>query len=421
MSNKEVSQAVKREDPRLEAHDAWEDAPDVILSDRDIRNAGLQDLFDARRGVKYAGVYDAVWQDGSFDEEHWRYEYDEKVKELKCYDRELVNAIQGKIRYTFTNEYLLLQAFTRRSYAIENELDNCSEELEFFGDRVLEYIMIRCMAKQFTDTDGEIITPFSSKYNEGELTKIKTHYVCKEYLANRAVELGLDQYIYYGNADAETDSAKEDMMEAVIGAIAIDCNWDYSVLEEVVEDLLLIHFDSPTLLLQKDPYERLNSWYQQHFGCIPEYEIIPSENNYRCFLRINGRNRNEGSEHFDAWGETRSKAKSNAAEKAYKFLCKKGRWIDISESGVEPELANAINQVQELYQKKYIEKPEYTFDERDDSWTCTASSGLFTEMFYGKNKTEAKKAAAFFLLLSIFKAGGIEKEEWKQQEKKMVD
>ena len=53
--------------------------------------------------------------------------------------KEELATIQERIDYHFQNEDLLLQAFTRKSYAMEN--GGCDNEiLEFIGDKVLDLI-----------------------------------------------------------------------------------------------------------------------------------------------------------------------------------------------------------------------------------------------------------------------------------------
>ena len=57
--------------------------------------------------------------------------------------------------------------------------------------------------------------------------------------------------------------------------------------------------------------------------------------------------------------------RENAARRAYEFIVRNGLWKNLSEAGIVPDLDNSINQLQELYQKKYLEeKPEYGSLER---------------------------------------------------------
>src|SRR4051794_33799815 len=76
---------------------------------------------------------------------------------------------QEKIGIFFTNEKLLIQAFTHSSYVNEHrrrpQADN--ERLEFLGDAVLELTVSQYLFKKF---------PHMS---EGELTKLRAAIVCE--------------------------------------------------------------------------------------------------------------------------------------------------------------------------------------------------------------------------------------------------
>ena len=59
-----------------------------------------------------------------------------------------IEEVEYLLEYSFENENLLLQAFTRRSYSQENGGEN-NEVLEFIGDRVLDYFVIKIIADEF--------------------------------------------------------------------------------------------------------------------------------------------------------------------------------------------------------------------------------------------------------------------------------
>ena len=74
--------------------------------------------------------------------------------------------------------------------------------------------------------------------HEGSLNKQLIRYKEGDYLASRIFDLGLNRYILCGKGDEVTFKAAGDVMEALIAAIAIDCDWDYTVLDDAVERLL---------------------------------------------------------------------------------------------------------------------------------------------------------------------------------------
>ena len=60
-----------------------------------------------------------------------------------------IEDIQKKIGYTFKNKELLYQAFTRSSYTAETG-DESNETLEFIGDRVLDYVVVKLIVEYFS-------------------------------------------------------------------------------------------------------------------------------------------------------------------------------------------------------------------------------------------------------------------------------
>ena len=225
------------------------------------------------------------------------------------------------------------KAFTRRAFQIEHGLDSCSEQLEFFGDTVLNTVVTREIYKRFTEISTSTVdAPFESKYSDGDLSKMRTHFVSKEYLSERAKELELDRFILYGSDENATDSSREDMMEALIGAVAVD---------------------------------------------------FPN----------------------------RTSARERAAMMAVGFIQQNGLWVDLKNANLEPRFEDAINQLQELKQKKYDDEPEYTFEEWDGGWKCSCTCGGVVGYGKASSKTKAKKKAAFMVLVRLLKSAGLCSEE----------
>ena len=336
-----------------------------------------------------------------------------------------VSNICRTIGYDFANENLLRQAFTRRAFAIEHKLSGNNEELEFLGDSVLGNIVTREIFRQLAEV--ETITtdaPLQTKYDEGDFTKIRSSFVSKEYLAKRAETLGLDKYILYGKGEESTESSKEDAIEALIGAVALDSEYNEKILEEVIDKLVCIQLGSPGLLLKETFYDMFNSWHQKHFGRIPEYTVY-GKGPYRCTVRFfvpeNGIGVNM-DQRMDMDGATRSEARELAAEFAYRFIYSKGLWINLKDAGVVPDLENSINQLQELYQKKYLdEKPVYEIKEDGrDRWRCVCECCGVSGFGTAESKTKAKKKASFMALVKLLDGAGCCKEEWLSEMYRML-
>ena len=363
------------------------------------------------------------WYDGRFNIDEWDEDISVHLNGLKLPLPSPVDDIQRIIGYEFVNENLLRQAFTRRAFGIEHGVGD-SEVLELIGDSVLNTIVTREISKQLTSVEMDYPRePFRSQHDEGELTRIRQHYVCKEFLSERAVALGLDKYILYGSGEQPSERTREDMIEALIGAVAEDCEWDWHVLEGVVDQLLVLQFSEPKRFLFPNYYDLFNSWHQRKFGKLPEYElsaghtIRPSceDYQYTCTLRYFVPNNDKGiwtSQRVDVRETSRSKARERAAEKAYSFVVNNGLWMDLRDAELEPDLEKSINQLQELYQKKYVEQPEYSFEERDNlgtgsEWYCTCSCSGIEGWGIAAGKVKAKKKAAFMVLVRLLDSAGL--------------
>ena len=70
-------------------------------------------------------------------------------------DAKDISFIQDQIGYNFKNTDLLQQAFVRRSYSHENGGEN-NEVLEFIGDKVLDFIVVKLLSDKFGYTKGEL-------------------------------------------------------------------------------------------------------------------------------------------------------------------------------------------------------------------------------------------------------------------------
>lgn len=179
--------------------------------------------------------------------------------------------IQDQIAYNFKNLDLLQQAFVRRSYSMENGGED-NEVLEFIGDKVLDFIVVKFLTEKYgyfvSDCEdynkNEEYDEFVSEYHENKLTELKKKLVEKRALARRIDSLGLAKYLIMGKGDVknhvnEEDSVKEDLFEAILGAVALDCQWDISELQDVVDIML-----SPDSILKDntapDYVELIQDW-----------------------------------------------------------------------------------------------------------------------------------------------------------------
>ena len=367
----------------------------------------------------------------------------------------LFKMVQGQIGYTFNNIGLLNQAFTRRSYTEENGGEN-NEVLEFIGDKALDFAVIKLLVSKFggmkngDPVDGTKVSSwktylghqksldnrdgpneFFCNYSEGELTKIKSRMVQKKNLARRMDEMGFSYHLMMGKSDIKNNvlnelSVKEDLFEAIVGAVAIDSRWNFKEICSVVEAMLVTEdfFEKD----QDDNYVRLiQDWEMQVNHVVPWflfkersytitfythetdviYQYIPFASDYswikwHCNLKL----LNDLPE-FCGFGASKSEARMNVCKLAYEWLCENDyiREPSIKDEIENPNKDDAINQLEILARRGYFTIPTYDFEQKHDNdgnpiWYCQCNITEYKKHFKSKSssKKEAKKKSAFKML-----------------------
>ena len=335
----------------------------------------------------------------------------------------LINMVQGQIGYTFKEPNLLLQAFTRRSYASENGGED-NEILEFIGDKALDLAVVNLLVSRF----GEIQDDFSCSVDEGELTQIKSRMVQKSTLARRMDEMGFAEHLFMGKGDAknnvaEEPSVKEDLFEAIVGAVTLDCGWDFSTICSVVEAMIVP--DDFFLNDEDDNYVRMiQDWEEQVNGVIPLFwfkeasytstwyfpfdgisQHFPLDYNYsrlkyHCELKLL-----DDLSIYRGFGASKSEARMNVCKLAYEDLKKKGviEEITIRDEIENPNKDEAMLEI--LARRGYFSIPTYEFTQEHDKngnpiWAAECHIEEYDTYFdaISSSKKDAKKTAAFEML-----------------------
>ena len=162
-----------------------------------------------------------------------------------------LHELEDRIKYSFKNKNLLVNAMTHSSYINEKKLkkSDCNERLEFLGDAVVELI------------SSEYLFVMHKDRPEGELTKMRASMVCEKALAFCAREIELGEYLLLGKGEDATggrkrDSITSDALEALIGAIYLDGG--FASAKEFVRNLILndlegkrLFYDSKTILQEQ--------------------------------------------------------------------------------------------------------------------------------------------------------------------------
>ncbi len=354
--------------------------------------------------------------------------------------------VQGQIGYTFKNPDLLKQAFTRRSYTKENSGEN-NEVLEFIGDKALDFAVIRLLTRKFGHmVNGDPIdgtqkqrkqhsfspTPnsneFICKYNEGQLTNIKSKMVEKRNLACRIDELGFAEHLIMGNSDIQNNvqeemSVKEDLFEAIIGAVTLDCGWNFSIITSVVEAMLVLE-DFFQGDIDTNYVRLIQEWEVQKNGVVPWYRFKEESYESTWYIPFDGISQSFPFNYnysklrfhcelkllnslpiFRGFGSSKSEARMNVCKLAYEYLQKHNLLFSIRDEIDNPNKVDAINQLEILARRGYFSIPAYDFDQTYDTygnsiWKCECHIEEYDTYFQAQasSKKDAKKSAAFEML-----------------------
>lgn len=324
-------------------------------------------------------------------------------------DNQDLQNIEQLLEYEFNETAILQQAFIRRSYSQEHGGEN-NEVLEFIGDKALDFIVVKKLAEYYGDFTND--NEFSAGYREGKLTEIKKKLVNSSMLAHRIDCLGLNEYLIMGKGDIKNnvqneEHVKEDLFEAIIGAVAIDSDWDIEAIQDVIEKMLDIEYYLENGFNDDENYvDLIQQWSQKQYGELPLYEVYLEDENaeeYTCRLTLP-----DIDGYFEGEGYSKSQARMDAAAKAYAYLEKNDMLFTMEDEVGEPDENRAINQLQELAQKGYIEMPEYIFEEYHDEdgnpvWHCECHvDGQKYYYHYDlPSKKEAKRKAAYDMLRQV--------------------
>ncbi len=338
-------------------------------------------------------------------------------------ERNDLRKIEEKLGYFFTDEELLIQAFTRKSYTNEKGGEN-NEILEFIGDKALDMAVIIILMKEYSNYNdfGKRWCRryfYTKNLYEGDFTEIKRKLVEGKMLARRIEMMGLEQYLIMGKGDKaknvdEEISVKEDLFEAIIGAIVIDSHNDASTIEQVVTKMLdpfyYLNYGFPDD--DENYIGLLQEWSQKKYNEAPVYNYISVGQGFSASVRILNLTKFDVNVY-----SSKDEAKYNVAKMMYKYLEGHGLLFSIRDEIGEIQFEKSINQLQELHQKGKISKPIYLFTSKPEEqtgdiiWCCTCVVQSYNCELdcYSKNKKDAKKGVAFDMLNHIF--SNIEKIE----------
>ena len=204
----------------------------------------------------------------------------------------------------------LERALTHRSYAYENDNPPTNERLEFLGDSVLGLVVTDTLFRGYPNLP------------EGQLAKLRAAVVQMSALAEVARELSLGAYVRLGRGEQVTGGRNKpsilaDTLEAVIGAVYIDCGLDEaSALVHRLFDPVIAR--SARLGAGLDWKTSLQELTAVKMLGVPDYQVEESgpdhQKSFRAVVRVGGQVLGSGE------GRTKKAAEQQAAEAAWRAI-----------------------------------------------------------------------------------------------------
>lgn len=280
--------------------------------------------------------------------------------------------IENLINYQFNNINLLKNAF------------NFDEVLTSEGNLFLNHYLNIYLLNEFLNKDD-----LELFYSKEIIEEVKNKLLSDDYLTKRMNKLSLSNYL-------EDKTKAPVIFKAIVGAIILDSNNN-----EIIDKLLNIE---EGILLNISPEENyvllVNEWSKVKTKELPKYEV---ENNYNVTLSVPGLDKE-----FKSSSNTKLTAIIKAYMEAYSYIEENNLVLKITDIVGSPDPENAINQLQDLYVKGYINEPVYKIALKGvnngmDIWKCRVLVEGYRESFSAEDtsKKTAKRLAAYEMIKYI--------------------
>lgn len=328
---------------------------------------------------------------------------------------ENLRKIQKTIGYTFKNVQLLQQAFIRESYIAQDREHQSNEGLKWIGESTLTLILKEKIASKYASVNALKELTFANSFED--CNKIVEQFMSDDFLSERIDAFELNSYLVMGMDDKKRKaqkkySAKSGLLKAILGAVAIDTNYNMYTLNNVADLLLDIDYYLVNGFAAVNYLLLLQKWAMIGNYIKPHYEFNSNSFSYgsnffqcTCFLRQVNRS-------FSAKGENKSAARMNVAKMAYDYLKENNLLFTLSDIIKDPTLDKAVNQLQELAFKEYISMPEYHLEElkdeeHDQIWKCVVYVDDASFEAVALTKRQSKKQAALLMLQHLMNSKNV--------------
>ena len=181
-----------------------------------------------------------------------------------------IKKIEKILGYKYKKKDNLINSIVHPSYLKEKKKKNENnvnefERLEFLGDRVLGICISSIIYYKYKDFD------------EGNLTKKLSYLVQKNFLYKIALELKIENLLFYSYKRKNSiinKSILADSVESLIGGIFVDGGYKqaFKIINKIWSPYLDIEES-----IEKDPKTKLQELSQKKFKILPQYKLIKKQ------------------------------------------------------------------------------------------------------------------------------------------------
>lgn len=332
--------------------------------------------------------------------------------------KEEIKNIEDVINYTFNNKEILQTAFTRKTFAAENQVMS-NEMYEYVGDTVIDFVINKynVMQRIYYIDNKPVELHFEKGSTEDQLTQLKQKIVNAENLAKSidclCEEFDLMKCMLVNQADInnniyENEKIKADLFESIVGAITIDSNWDMTLVAEILlgkdvkmellenegieikdENLFsegILFNDTELDGFAKEYISRFFNWYNRNYKENPSFIYNKIDKLYECQFKMIFE---EKAYVFNGKGNNKKTARNICIQQAHdKFIdeimldeqintyietqieeCEHSRLDKMIEDYYDSLIENYYQKQVDEYIEKEIEKYEQvTSDEMIEKW-----------------------------------------------------
>ncbi|CAG8505437.1 6855_t:CDS:2, partial [Cetraspora pellucida] len=201
----------------------------------------------------------------------------------KALERVNVERIEEICGHNFKNKTLIVEALTHAS--LPNSVTPCYQRLEFLGDAVLDFMVVKYLFEKYPDGEPGIMTDLKdAAVNNQVLGAICERINLHKHIIHFSSKLtgGMTEFVNavkelrekneaVGEYWSELDVPKvmSDVVESMMGAIFVDSEFDPAALQNVfdkwIKPILTVHVTPETLKVH--PVKKLTE-YMQKEGCF---------------------------------------------------------------------------------------------------------------------------------------------------------